>query len=84
MRSSNSKDRRAYRRFTPLFFMLLEMTGVLELLFIGYLIFGDNDIYKAISATIFIALFLVSYTKMSHVYHRSWYYLKTHRTWLIH
>ncbi len=84
MRPSASKDRRTYRRFAPLFFMLLEMTGVLELLFIGYLIFGENDVYKAISVTIFVALFLVSYTKMSHVYHRSWYYLKHNRTSLAH
>ena len=65
------KERRKCRKFTPIIFMSLELFGILEGLFIGYAIFGDNIAYKVIAILLFVVLAIRSYTKTKAVYERS-------------
>lgn len=51
--------------------MSLELFGILEGLFIGYAIFGDNVVYKAIAVLLFVILTIRSYAKTKAVYERS-------------
>lgn len=65
------KERRKCRKFTPIIFMSLELFGILEGLFIGYAIFGDNIAYKVIAILIFVVLAIRSYARTKAVYERS-------------
>ncbi len=52
-------------------YMSLEMIAIGEGIFIGYAIFGDNPVFKALSVVIFAVLFTISYRKTKNVYERS-------------
>lgn len=73
---SQIKDRRKYRRFTPLFYMMLEVIGIMEVLFIGYSMMGDYLMFKILSIALLAVLTTISYNKTKAVYQRSYQYTK--------
>lgn len=71
---SNIKDRRKYRRFTPMFYMTLEVIGIMEIVLIGYSILGDYLMFKILSIALALLLMTISYNKTKAVYQRSYPY----------
>lgn len=66
------REKRKYRKYTPIFYMALELIGIGEIFYMGYSVFGNDLVFILFSALLTITLASISLNKTKAVYQRSY------------